>query len=232
VCDAGEEVSAALDAKKKVLAEGANAAMLDIDHGTYPYVTSSAPTVGGAVTGLGVAASRVGNVYGVVKAYTTRVGAGPFPTELVADKHAEGEHMQKVGHEFGTTTGRPRRCGWLDVVVVRYTHRLNGYTAINLTKLDVLTGLKELKIGVAYVLDGKQLAPARMPPRLADLERVEVKYETLPGWDDDISACRKYDELPAAARAYVERVEELAGVRVRWIGVGPGRDAMLDRGMA
>ncbi|KAI9030533.1 Adenylosuccinate synthetase [Hyaloraphidium curvatum] len=209
---------------KKILVEGANAIMLDIDFGTYPFVTSSNTGVGGVCTGLGVAPSRIGKVFGVVKAYTTRVGAGPFPTEQLNDI---GEHLQKVGFEVGVTTGRKRRCGWLDMVVLRWSHMINDYSSVNLTKLDVLDQLPEIKIGVAYKLNGKRLEA--FPADLGVLAKVEVEYETLPGWQTDISKVRRYDELPANARKYVERIEELMGVKMEWIGVGAGRDAMIRR---
>jgi len=208
---------------KRIVLEGANAAMLDLDFGTYPYVTSSSPTIGGCSTGSGLAASKIKDVVGVVKAYTTRVGEGPFPTELL---DATGELIRATGREFGTTTGRPRRCGWLDVVVVRYSHDINGYTYLNLTKLDILSVLPQLSIGVEYVVDGKAIA--HMPASLHELGRVEVRYETMPGWMSDISRCRSFAELPLNCQAYVRRIEQLVGVRVRWIGPGAGRDDMIE----
>jgi len=162
---------------KRVLVEGANATLLDIDLGTYPYVTSSSTSVGGVCTGLGIAPNKLETIIGVAKAYTTRVGAGPFPTELTNEV---GELMRKRGHEFGTTTGRPRRCGWLDLSLVRYTYMVNGYNSLNLTKLDILDTFKEIKVAVAYKLDGKLLDS--LPGSLDDLARVEVVYETLKGW--------------------------------------------------
>ncbi|KAI9090061.1 Adenylosuccinate synthetase [Phlyctochytrium arcticum] len=225
VVDGIKYVFDAVESGKKVLVEGANALMLDLDFGTYPFVTSSNTTVGGVCTGLGIPPSKIGKVLGVVKAYTTRVGGGPFPTEQLNEI---GEHLQEVGAEFGTTTGRKRRCGWLDVVVMRYSHMINDYTSINLTKLDVLDQLKEIKIGVAYIYEGKKLAS--FPADLHILEKCEVEYETLPGWQEDISQCRTYEALPLNARKYVERVEELlGGLRVEWIGVGAARDAMIHR---
>ncbi|KAJ3001960.1 hypothetical protein HKX48_002602 [Thoreauomyces humboldtii] len=215
----------AIKAQKRVLVEGANALMLDLDFGTYPFVTSSNTTVGGVCTGLGIPPTKIGKVLGVVKAYTTRVGGGPFPTEQLNEI---GEHLQSVGFEVGTTTGRKRRCGWLDMVVMRYSHVINDYTSINLTKLDVLDQLPEIKIGVHYLLDGKRLDS--FPADLTVLERCEVEYETLPGWQQDISACRTWEELPEKAKQYVLRVEELLdGVKVEWIGVGPAREAMIHR---
>lgn len=169
--------------------------------------------------------SKIDTVIGVVKAYTTRVGEGPFPTELECET---GAHLAKVGHEFGTTTGRPRRCGWLDLPVVHYSHSINGYTSINITKLDVLSDLDEVKIGTHYTVDGEDLPVGMMPANLADLGRVQVKYETLPGWKCDISACRTFEELPANAQAYVNRIEELLQVPVSWVSsacVRRGRQA-------
>jgi len=209
---------------KKILIEGANAAMLDLDFGTFPYVTSSTPTVGGCFTGLGISPKKLNDVIGVVKAYTTRVGEGPFPTELTGK---EGNTLRESGHEFGTTTGRPRRCGWLDAVVLKYSNRINGYTAINLTKIDVLSGFDELKIGVEYSgPDGKTIPS--VPASLDTLSKVVVKYETLPGWKENISKCTKFSELPVNCQKYVRRIEELVGVPVKWIGVGAARTAMID----
>ena len=214
-------------ANRTILAEGANAALLDADFGTYPYVTSSSTTVGGVCTGLGVPPSQVDCVIGVVKAYTTRVGAGPFPTELGLDAGA-GRHLSSVGHEYGTTTGRKRRCGWLDVPLLRYSHAVNGYDSLNLTKLDVLTGLPSLKIGVEYAIGGEALPRGYMPASLDELARVDVRYVELPGWTEDLSLCRAFADLPANARRYVRAVEEaLGGLRISWVGVGPGRDDMF-----
>ncbi|KAJ3098249.1 hypothetical protein HDU97_004171 [Phlyctochytrium planicorne] len=215
-------VQEAISSGKRVLVEGANAIMLDIDFGTYPFVTSSNTGVGGVCTGLGLPPSKVGKVIGVVKAYTTRVGAGPFPTELL---NATGDHLQSVGAEFGVTTGRRRRCGWLDTVVLKYSHLINGYTSINLTKLDVLDGLDEIKIGVAYIHNGQRYT--EFPSDLKKLAESTVEYETLPGWKTDISKVRSFDGLPVNAQKYVRRVEQLVGVPVEWIGVGVARDAMI-----
>lgn len=222
VIDAVKYMYDALKDNKRVLVEGANALMLDLDFGTYPYVTSSNTAIGGVCTGLGIPPHKIGKVIGVVKAYTTRVGGGPFPTELL---DATGEHLQRVGAEVGVTTGRKRRCGWLDAVVLQYSNMINGYTSINITKLDVLDELKDIKIATEYRLDGKPLKT--FPGDLDVLARVEVIYETVPGWQTDISKCRKWDDLPANAKSYVRRIEELVGVKVEWIGVGPGRDAMI-----
>jgi len=215
-------VNKAIQEKKNVLVEGANAVMLDLDFGTYPYVTSSSASVGGACTGLGIPPSSITKVVGVVKAYTTRVGDGPFPTEQLNDI---GEKLQSIGHEIGVTTGRKRRCGWLDMVVLRYSHMINGYTSINLTKLDILDTFKEIKIGVDYRFNGTILPS--MPADLDTLAKVEVVYETLPGWEKDISGVRKFEDLPENCKRYVRRVEEIMGVPIEWIGVGPSRDAML-----
>ncbi|TIA92515.1 hypothetical protein E3P99_00580 [Wallemia hederae] len=212
----------ALKSNKKVLVEGANALMLDIDFGTYPFVTSSSTSIGGVCTGLGIPPGRVGEVYGVVKAYTTRVGGGPFPSEQLNDV---GVHLQEVGAEYGVTTGRRRRTGWLDLVVMQYSNIINGYTQLNLTKLDVLDQLKEIKIAVAYHLDGKKLES--FPADLNLLEKVDVEYATLPGWQSDISKCRKWTDLPENARKYVEYIEQYLGVPVTSIGVGAGRSDMV-----
>lgn len=183
---------------KRVLAEGANATMLDIDLGTYPYVTSSSTTIGGASTGLGISPKHLETVIGVAKAYTTRVGAGPFPSEL---NNTIGDLLRKRGHEFGTTTGRPRRCGWLDLAVLRYTNLINGYTSLNLTKLDILDELEEIKVAVAYKLDGRELDT--VPSSMEDLQRVEVVYETLKGWKKDLTKVTKPENLPKEAIDYI-----------------------------
>jgi len=212
---------------KTILAEGANAALLDLDFGTYPYVTSSSTTGGGVCTGLGLAPTLIDTALGVVKAYTTRVGAGPFPTEL---KDQVGAKLREIGREFGTTTGRPRRCGWLDIPVVRYAHALNNFQGINITKLDVLSDFDELLIGVTYKLNGQRLPYGQMPSRLEELAAVEVEYEKLPGWKCDISKCRTMSDLPRNAQAYLKRVESLLEVPISWIGVGPGRLDMVTQG--
>lgn len=207
---------------KRVLIEGANAQMLDIDFGTYPYVTSSNCSVGGACTGLGLPPSKLDKVFGVVKAYTTRVGAGDFPTEQL---NAIGEALQSIGHEVGVTTGRKRRCGWLDLVVVRYTHMINNLTSIMLTKLDCLDTFKEIKIGVKYKINGHYVDG--YPANVEDLAEVEVEYITLPGWESDISKVREFKDLPPNCKAYVKKIEEILGVPVQWIGVGPKRDSTI-----
>jgi len=214
----------AIQQGKKILVEGANAHMLDIDFGTYPYVTSSNPTVGGIGTGLGIPPQKITRVIGIVKAYTTRVGSGPFPTE---EKGDIGEILRKIGLEFGTTTGRPRRCGWLDIPQLRYAHMVNGITDVALTKLDVLSGFPEIKLGVEYKLHGKVLEG--FPAQIEALRDVQVTYQTLPGWKEDISKVRKYEDLPTNARTFVELIETLLGIHVTWIGVGAGREAIVER---
>jgi adenylosuccinate synthase len=217
----------ALREGKTVLAEGANAALLDLDFGTYPFVTSSSTTAGGICTGLGISPNKIETSIGIVKAYTTRVGEGPFPTELTDTIGAE---MRKIGHEFGTTTGRPRRCGWMDIPVAAYGHLLNGYSSINITKLDVLSTFKDIKIGVSYSIDGKVLPYGYMPSTLAELAKVKVNYETLPGWQCDISGVRDFAKLPIQAQNYCNRIEQLLGVPVSWVGTGPGREQMATKG--
>ena len=213
------------EARKKgdnILFEGAQGTHLDIDHGTYPYVTSSNPVAGSVSAGAGVGPTRIKSVVGLVKAYTTRVGAGPFATELEDDN---GTHLQQVGHEYGSTTGRPRRCGWLDLVAVAEAVRLSGITSLALTKLDVLTGLKELKICTAYELDGRSIR--HMPPRLEDLARCKPVYKTLTGWNEDITSAREMAKLPQTAREYVKTVEELAGCPISHVSVGPDREETI-----
>jgi adenylosuccinate synthase len=193
--------------------------MLDVDHGTYPFVTSSNATSGGAVTGSGIAPNRIDRVIGIVKAYTTRVGSGPFPTELFDDW---GEFLAEKGHEFGTTTGRRRRTGWYDAPIARYTARINGVTDFVLTKLDVLTGHETVPVCVAYDVDG--VRHDEMPVNQSDFHHAVPIYEELPGWWEDISSARTLDDLPPNARAYVEAVEEMSGARISAVGVGPARD--------
>ncbi|KAM9355997.1 adenylosuccinate synthetase isozyme 1 [Pholidichthys leucotaenia] len=207
---------------KKILVEGANAALLDIDFGTYPFVTSSNCTVGGVCTGLGIPPLNIGDVFGVAKAYTTRVGIGAFPTEQL---NAIGELLQTRGHEVGVTTGRKRRCGWLDLVIVRYAHMINGFTAIALTKLDILDVLDEIKVGVAYKLNGKKIP--HFPANMDILQKVEVEYETFPGWKTDTSTTRKWNELPAKAQNYIRFIENHIGVPIKWVGVGKSRECMI-----
>ncbi|GJQ11137.1 hypothetical protein GpartN1_g2928.t1 [Galdieria partita] len=210
---------------RSVLIEGANAAMLDIDFGTYPYVTSSNCTIGGALTGLGISPKMIGNVIGVFKAYTTRVGEGPFPTEC-SDKN--GQIMQQIGKEFGTTTGRPRRCGWLDIMVLKYSILLNGYSSLCLTKLDVLSEFQSIMVGVGYRHRGRPLHG--FPSSLEVLSEVEVEYETFPGWQGvDLHQVTSFEQLPEAAQAYVNRIEQLVGVPIRYIGVGPSRNCLIEK---
>ena len=224
MCDVSLVVNDALDRGETVLFEGGQATMLDIDHGTYPFVTSSNPTAGGALAGAGVGPTRIDCVVGVAKAYTTRVGEGPFPTGLDDEV---GEDLRSRGGEFGVTTGRPRRTGWFDAVVVRYAARVNGLTDLCLTKLDVLTGYKEIPVCVGYELDG--IVVDEMPPDQVDFARAVPVYEMVPGWSEDITGCRSFDELPEAAQAYILRLEELVGCRISSIGVGPGREATIIR---
>ncbi|KAK7203814.1 Adenylosuccinate synthase [Myxozyma melibiosi] len=223
VTDAVSFMHEALDAKKRILVEGANALMLDLDFGTYPYVTSSNTSIGGVCTGLGLPPQAIKEVIGVVKAYTTRVGAGPFPTEQLNEV---GETLQDVGAEYGVTTGRKRRCGWLDLVVLKYSARINGFTSINITKLDVLDGFEEIKVAVAYHYKGQRLTS--FPEDLRVVEKVEVEYVTLQGWKTSIAECRTYEELPAATKEYLKFIEEFLGVKVGYIGVGPARAAMIE----
>ncbi|KAL8036908.1 hypothetical protein ABFX02_11G007000 [Erythranthe guttata] len=223
IVDTVHFVNDAISQKKKILVEGGQATMLDVDFGTYPFVTSSSPSAGGICTGLGIAPRVLGDLIGVVKAYTTRVGSGPFPTEILGKG---GDLLRFAGQEFGTTTGRPRRCGWLDIAALKYCCQINGFSSLNLTKLDVLSDLSEIQLGVSY----KQSDGTPVPSFHADLrllEQLEVEYEVMPGWQTDISSIREYSELPKAARNYVERIEELVGVPIHYIGIGPGRDALI-----
>ena len=223
--DTIEYTNANISRGRKVLVEGANATMLDIDFGTYPYVTSSNPSVGSVCTGLGISPNKLNNIWGTVKAYCTRVGEGPFPTELCND---EGVRLRDNGGEYGTTTGRPRRCGWIDIPQLRYSCLVNGFTSLNLTKLDCLSGFKEIKIGVRYTLDGQEFET--MPSTIHNLGKLEVEYETVPGWDQSLADCKTFEDLPPQAQAYIKRIEEHLGVPIRWIGVGPGRLDIIDRG--
>jgi adenylosuccinate synthase len=214
----------ALDRGETVLLEGAQATMLDLDHGTYPFVTSSNPTVGGACVGSGIPPTAITQVIGVTKAYTTRVGSGPFPTELFDD---DGAHLRKVGAEYGTTTGRERRCGWFDAVVVRYAVRLNGITDLVVTKLDVLSGLEKVRVCVGYEIDGRRYDV--MPMTQTAIHHATPIYEELDGWSEDISKVRSEEELPVNARRYLARLEELCRARISVVGVGPGRDENIVR---
>ncbi|XP_014496324.1 adenylosuccinate synthetase 2, chloroplastic [Vigna radiata var. radiata] len=223
IADTVHVMNEAITQKRKILVEGGQATMLDIDFGTYPFVTSSSPSAGGICTGLGIAPRVIGDLIGVVKAYTTRVGSGPFPTEILG---SGGDLLRFAGQEFGTTTGRPRRCGWLDIVALKYSCQINGFSSLNLTKLDVLSDLEEIQLGISYKLDDGTLMKS-FPSDLRLLEQLKVEYEVLPGWKSDISSIRNYSDLPKTARQYVERVEELVGVPIHYIGVGPGRDALI-----
>ncbi len=224
VADTGLVLNQALDAGKTVLFEGGQATMLDVDHGTYPFVTSSSSTSGGAATGSGVAPNRMHRVIAVVKAYTTRVGSGPFPTELL---DASGEFLRMNGAEFGTTTGRPRRCGWYDAPVARYSARINGVTDFVLTKLDVLTGLERIPVCVAYDVDGVRVD--EMPVSQSDFHHAVPIYEEFAGWTEDITGIRIFDDLPKNARDYVLALEKMSGARISAIGVGPDREAIVVR---
>jgi adenylosuccinate synthase len=219
VCDTGLLLNQALDRGETVLLEAGQATLLDVDHGTYPFVTSSSATAGGACTGSGIPPMRLDRVIGIVKAYTTRVGEGPFPTELNDDN---GEFLRKTGAEYGTTTGRPRRCGWYDAVIARYAARVNGVTDFTLTKLDVLTGLEKVPVCVAYDVDG--VRHDEMPVNQSDFHHAVPIYEELPGWWEDLSEARTFSDLPKNAQDYVKAVEEMSGARISAIGVGPARD--------
>ncbi|MCF8549415.1 MAG: adenylosuccinate synthase [Pontimonas sp.] len=214
----------ALEDDKTVLFEGGQATMLDVDHGTYPFVTSSSATAGGAATGSGIAPWRLSTVIGIVKAYTTRVGSGPFPTEL---EDEFGEFLREKGHEFGTTTGRPRRCGWYDAPIARYSARINGVTDFVLTKLDVLTGLEKIPVCVAYDVDGTRVD--EVPWSQSDFHHATPIYEYFPGWSEDLTGIREFGDLPKAAQDYVLALEGMSGARISAIGVGPSRDAIVTR---
>ena len=222
VADTSLLLTKALDAGKVVLLEGGQATMLDVDHGTYPFVTSSNPTAGGACTGSGIAPTRIDRVIAIVKAYTTRVGSGPFPTELL---DADGERLREQGAEFGTTTGRPRRCGWYDAVIARYSARINGVTDFVLTKLDVLTGFEKIPVCVGYRIGGRTYD--EMPMTQTEFHHAEPVYEELPGWDDDISGARSIEDLPKNARRYIEAVESMTSVPISVVGVGAARAASI-----
>jgi adenylosuccinate synthase len=219
IADSRLVLNQALERGDNVLLEGSQGTLLDVDHGTYPFVTSSNPTSGGASAGSGIGPTKITTVIGILKAYTTRVGSGPFPTEL-DDEY--GEYLRKTGGEVGVTTGRNRRCGWFDAVIARYATRVNGLTDIFLTKLDVLSSLKRVPICVAYDVDGERCDD--MPMTQTGFHHAKPIYEYLDGWWEDISECRSFDELPKNAQAYVHRIEELAGTRISVVGVGPGRD--------
>lgn len=222
VCDTSLLLHEALAEGKTVLFEGGQATMLDVDHGTYPFVTSSSSTAGGASTGSGIGPNAITRVIGIVKAYTTRVGSGPFPTELDND---EGERLRQAGAEFGTTTGRPRRCGWYDAPIARYSARINGITDFVMTKLDVLTGLVEIPVCVAYEVDGVRFD--EMPVNQSDFHHATPIYENFPGWTEDISGARRFEDLPVNAQNYVRALESMSGARISAIGVGPARDEII-----
>ena len=224
VADTALELHQAIEANKTVLFEGGQATMLDVDHGTYPFVTSSSSTAGGASTGSGIGPGLFTTVIAIVKAYTTRVGSGPFPTELFDEN---GEFLRKTGHEFGTTTGRPRRCGWYDAPIARYSARINGVTDFVMTKLDVLTGLKEIPVCVAYEVDG--VRHDEMPVSQSDFHHAKPIYQNFAGWTEDISGCKKFEDLPKTAQDYVLAIENMSGARISAIGVGPARDAIIVR---
>ena len=222
VTDTSVLVNEAIDAGKNVLFEGAQGIMLDLDHGTYPYVTSSNPVVGGALAGAGVGPQSFTKMVGVCKAYSTRVGEGPFPTELTNET---GDWIREKAHEYGTVTGRPRRIGWFDAVAMRHAKRVSGMNCLSLNLLDIFTGLKKVKICTAYMLDGKQID--YYPASLKELERCEPVYEEFDGWTEDISTVTEYDQLPANAKKYLKRIEELTGLQLMTISVGPSREQTI-----
>lgn len=222
VADTALVLSKDLGAGKKVLFEGAQGSLLDVDHGTYPYVTSSSTCAGGACTGSGVSPRDIHEIIGISKAYITRVGSGPFPTELL---DSTGEELRRIGGEFGATTGRPRRCGWFDTMVIRYAVRINGLTGIALTKLDVLSEFDTIKVCTGYTFKGKKLET--LPSALEIFENCQPVYEELPGWKADITAAKSFEELPEKAQVYVRRLEELAGCPIVMVSVGPRRDQTI-----
>ena len=223
IAETGREIQQALKADKKVLLEGAQGSLLDVDHGTYPYVTSSTTTAAGAATGVGIGPTMIGDVLGVVKAYTTRVGSGPLPTEIPPPL---GDKLRELGGEYGATTGRPRRCGWFDAVVVRYAARVNGLTGLAVTKLDVLDTFAEIQIATAYDIDNTRFDSV-FPYDLSLLDRATPVYETLPGWQATTAGARSLDELPKNARAYLDRLEEITEVPIAFVSVGTKRDEII-----
>ncbi len=224
ITDTTSYLNEALAEGKNILVEGAQGALLDIDHGTYPFVTSSSPTSGGACTGLGIPPTAISDVTGIAKAYCTRVGAGPFMTELDDEV---GERLRKAGSEFGATTGRPRRCGWLDLFALKYSAMINGIDELVLTKLDVLDTFEEIKVCTGYEVDGKRVK--YFPSDCETLDKVVPQFETLPGWNCELKSGLGYDELPEATRRYIRRIEEYVGVPVRYLGVGPGREQIIEQ---
>jgi adenylosuccinate synthase len=222
MADTSLVLSKSVVAGKKLLFEGAQGTLLDVDHGTYPFVTSSSTCAGGAATGTGVSPREIHEVVGISKAYVTRVGSGPFPTELLDET---GEKLRQVGGEFGATTGRPRRCGWFDAMVIRYAVRINGLTGIALTKLDVLSDFETIKVCTGYTFEGQALET--LPAKLETFENCVPVYEELPGWNTDITGVRSFDQLPENAKKYVKRLEELAGCPIVLVSVGPRRDQTI-----
>jgi len=222
IVDVSTELDEAMRRNENILFEGAQGTQLDIDHGTYPFVTSSNPVAANACIGAGIGPKRLDSIVGIVKAYTTRVGAGPFVSELVDET---GNYLQEKGQEFGATTGRPRRCGWLDLVVVRYSARINGLTHLAITKLDILTGLDPVNICVAYEYKGKRLG--NIPAKLSTLDKCSPVYDAIDGWQEHISGARTFEDLPKNAQAYVKRIEEFVGIPASIISVGPGRDETI-----
>jgi adenylosuccinate synthase len=223
VADTTLLLNQALEQDKVVLLEGGQGTLLDVDHGTYPFVTSSNPTAGGACTGSGIGPTKITRVIGILKAYTTRVGAGPFPTELLDE---DGEALRRIGGERGVTTGRDRRCGWFDAVIARYATRVNGLTDFFLTKLDVLTGWEQIPVCVAYEIDGERVE--ELPYSQTDFHHATPVYEYLPGWSEDISKAQTFADLPKNAQAYVKALEEMSGAPISAIGVGPGRTETIE----
>ncbi len=225
ICNTTNMLHEGLEDGKPVLLEGAQGCLLDVDHGTYPYVTSSSPTTGGACTGSGIPPTALTHVMGITKAYCTRVGNGPFPTELLDET---GEELRKKGHEFGATTGRPRRCGWLDLVALKYACRVNGINELTLTKMDVMDGFKEIKVCTGYKISGGEETRV-FPLHLEEIERVEPVYTALSGWDKDISGMTSWDELPSAAKSYIAFIEKYLGVKFTIISTGPKRSETIVR---
>jgi adenylosuccinate synthase len=222
VCDTARMLNGAIAQGKRVLLEGAQGTMLDIDHGTYPFVTSSSATAGGACTGTGIAPTRIGGIIGVSKAYITRVGGGPFPSEALDDW---GDKIRNAGNEYGSVTGRPRRCGWFDVPLLRYTAAVNGFDSLVVTKLDVLDMLDEIKVCTRYRLDGVEMT--EMPATVEHIARVEPVYESLPGWSEPTAGITDYGKLPANAKAYLDFLSERSGVEVGCVSTGPERTQTL-----